>query len=169
MQKPIFYTDSLLRRSSQKEGLITTHMGIGWVQVDNKKEVVLDKGSVGARNWSLSTKAELLAIWYMLLIAPKRRKVKIYTDSAAAIASLAKTKKIKTSKNWIKEKNADLKRSIKELCNLKKIELDLIKVKGHSGNRWNDRADSLAKEGSSIVNIDSIIDKPPSNASVSLC
>ena len=110
-----------------------------------------------------------MAIWYVLLIIPKRRKVKVYTDSVAAIARLARTRRYKTSKNWIKEKNYDLKRSIKELCDLKEIELDLVKVKGHSDSRWNNRADNLAKEGSSIDNIDSIIDKPPPNSNVSLC
>ena len=110
-------------------------MGLGWVQVDGKEEVVLDKGKVGARNWPSSTKAELLAIWYVLLMTLKRKKVKIYMDSAAAIAGLNKARKLKTSKQWIKEKNLDLKRSIKELLELKELELDLIKVKGHSSNK----------------------------------
>ena len=50
MQELIFYTDGLLRRSLQEEGLDTTHIGIGWVQVDDKEEVVIDEGSVRARN-----------------------------------------------------------------------------------------------------------------------
>ena len=142
----IFYTDGSLRRSSTEEKPKIDRMGIGWVQVDDDEKVIIDEGRVGARNWPSSTKAELLAIWYVLLITPKRRKVKVYTDSAAAIASLAKIKRYKTSKNRIKEKNYDLKRSIKELYDLKEIELDLVKVKGHSDSRWNNRADILAKE-----------------------
>ena len=163
-----FYTDGSLRKSLPEEGPCIDRMGLGWVQVDGKEEVVLDKGKVEARNWLSSTKAELLAIWYVLLMIPKIRKVRIYTNNAAAIAGLNKARKLKTSKQWIKEKNLDLKRSIKELLELKELELDLIKVKGHSSNKWNNIADSLAKEGGNLENIDSIIDRPPPNSNVSL-
>ena len=106
-------------------------------------------------------------IWYVLLITPRKRKVKIYTDSAVAIAGLGKSKKLKSSRHWIKEKNYNFKRSILELLNLKEFELDLVKIKGHSCNKWNDRADKLAKEGSKIDNPDRIIKMPPSISNIS--
>jgi ribonuclease HI len=144
-------------------------MGVGWVQVDSNKEKVMDEGTISARNWPSSTKAELLAIWYVLLITPRKKKIKIYTDSAAAIAGLNRGKKLKSSKHWIKEKNYNLKRSILELLSLKELELVLVKVKGHSCNKWNDRADKLAKEEGRIDNFDRIIEAPPANSNVSLC
>ena len=73
-------------------------MGAGWLQVDTKEERVVDEGAVGACNWPSSTKSKLLAIWLVLLIAPKKRRVKIYTDSIAAISGLNREKKLKTSR-----------------------------------------------------------------------
>ena len=165
----VFFTDGSLRKSQASVGPKEDHMGVGWVQVDNKEEAILDEGKVGARNWPSSTKAELLAIWYVLLIVPKKKRVKIYTDSAAAIAGVKRSKELRASKHWIKEKNADLKRSIRELVELKEIELELVKVKGHSNSKWNNLADKLAKEGGNIETLDSIIDRPPPNSNMSLC
>ena len=105
----------------------------------------------------------------MLLITSRKKKIKIYTNSAAAIAGLNRGKKLKSSKHWIKEKNYNLKRSILELLSLKELELVLVKVKGHSCNKWNDRADKLAKEGGNIVNVNRVIEVPPSISNVSLC
>jgi hypothetical protein len=62
-----------------------------------------------------------------------------------------------------------LKKSIIELLEIKEIELELVKVKGHSDNKWNTRVDKIAKEGSSIENRDRIIVMPPPSSNVSLC
>jgi ribonuclease HI len=35
---------------------------------------------------------------------------------------------------------------IKDLVKTKNIQIDLVKVKSHSKDKWNDRADSLAKK-----------------------
>ena len=134
-----------------------------------KEEKVLDEGAIGTRNWPSSTKPELLAIWLVLLITPRKRKIKIYTDSAAAISGLNRGKKLKTSRQWIKEKNYDLKRSIIELLEIKELELELVKVKGHSDNKWNNRVDKLAKEEGSIESLVKIIDMPSPSLNVSLC
>ncbi|CAG8818472.1 10473_t:CDS:1, partial [Racocetra fulgida] len=49
---------------------------------------VIDEGYFGAKNWPSSTKAELLGIWCALLVTPRRKEVRIYTDSTAALARL---------------------------------------------------------------------------------
>jgi viroplasmin and RNaseH domain-containing protein len=36
---------------------------------------------------------------------------------------------------------------IRELIRTKNIQIELVKVKSHSKDRWNDKADSLAKKG----------------------
>ena len=46
-----------------------------------------------------------------------------------------------------KTKNYSLISQIVDCCKLKRINLELIKVKGHSMNLWNNKADSLTKEG----------------------
>jgi len=130
----IFYTDGSLKKIS-KDGLESDCMGAGWVQLNANEEEAIDKGAVGIRNWPSSTKAELWAIWCVLLIMPKFKKVKIYTDSAAAIAGLDKAKNFRTSKQSIREQNYNIKKSIQELVKTKGLELELVKVKGHNNNR----------------------------------
>ncbi len=44
-------------------------------------------------------------------------------------------------------KNNSLINQIIDCCKMKELKLELIKVKGHSSNIWNNRADQLAKEG----------------------
>ena len=55
-------------------------------------------------------------------------------------------KKFKISKNF-NAKNHSLINQIIDCCKTKELKLELIKVKGHSSNIWNNRADQLAKEG----------------------
>ena len=165
----IFYTDGSMKSLHPGKSTAEMVMGAGWVQVDSEEGIVLDKGKIGARNWPSSTKAELLAIWYVLLLVPRKKKVKIYTDSAAAIAGLNKGKKLKSNKQWLKEKYYDLKKSIIKVARFKEISLDLIKVKGHSNSRWNREADSLAKEGTVTSSLDRIVTGPPPSSVISLC
>ncbi len=56
-------------------------------------------------------------------------------------------------------KNRSIINQIKSCCKAKDLNLVLHKVKGHSGNKWNDQADRLAKEGkekSACLNIPEI-------------
>ena len=46
-----------------------------------------------------------------------------------------------------KTKNRSLINQIIDCCRTKNIDLELIKVKSHSMNHWNDKADKLVKEG----------------------
>ena len=47
----------------------------------------------------------------------------------------------------IKTKNCNLINQIIDCYRTKNIDLELIKVKSHSMNHWNDKADKLVKEG----------------------
>jgi hypothetical protein len=47
----------------------------------------------------------------------------------------------------LKKKNAIWIMKIIDLIRTKKIQIELVKVKSHSRNKWNDKADSLAKKG----------------------
>jgi len=71
----------------------------------------------------------------------------IFTDSKAAIEGLQATRPISTVQEMFKIKNRSLIQQIKDCCKAKGISLNLTKVKGHSNNLWNDRADALAKKG----------------------
>ena len=130
---------------------------------------MLDKRYFEIRKWSSSTKLELLAIWYVLLMAPRKKKVRIYTDSAAAIASLEGKVKSMTNKQRLRKKNYNLVENIRSIISIKELSLELVKVKGHSNNKWNNRADRLVKERSKLDNIDRVIQRTPIGTSVNLC
>lgn len=83
--------------------------------------------------------AELVAIKESLkLLKTTDIPVKIYSDSMYAINQ--------SSGKWNPTKNIALINSIKN--NLKKLaDFELIWIKAHNGDRWNEKADYLAKKG----------------------
>ena len=89
-----FYTDGSLA----KEKVITCKQGLGWLQVDENENFKVQDGSLSIQQWSSLTCAELAAIWVTLLITPIDAKVKIYTDSVAAIEMVKKEDINKTNK-----------------------------------------------------------------------
>lgn len=164
-----FYTDGSLRSSIELSRTEESKMGASWVLVDEKEEEIVDEGYFGARNWPSSTKAELLGIWCVCLITPQKSKVKIYTDSAVAIERLEKRNGNLLIRQRLKEGNHNLVKCVLDIIKMKELQIEFSKVKGHDGNRWNDRADKLAKLGSKIIDKDRIIEKPPRESNVSLC
>jgi ribonuclease HI len=166
-KRMIFYTDGSLKKSSISVEN-QDRMGASWIQVDLNEEKIQDEGYVSTENWPSSTKAELLAIWCVLLITPIKKEVKIYTDSEAAICSIKKGKVELRNKQWLRQKNYNLIKSIADILRIKQISLDLVKIKGHSSNRWNDKADSLAKKGASELDLERLIIDPPLGANVAL-
>ncbi len=57
-------------------------------------------------HWPSSTRAKLAAIFMALLTAPLHSCVKIFTDSAAVIQSIAKGQKGLSTKKWLKTPNS---------------------------------------------------------------
>src|SRR6185436_14150211 len=103
-------------------------------------------------------------------MVPSRRKVKVFTDSATAIANIKGKSNNLSFKQHLKKKNYNLLENTKKKRKKKKeLKLELVKVKEHSNNKWNIRADKLAKEGSKIENIDRIVKETAQKTSVSLC
>ncbi|GES85235.1 ribonuclease H-like domain-containing protein [Rhizophagus clarus] len=111
--------------------------------VDGYNQIIMGAGWIvknteidftcGITYFPSSTRSELLAILTALLTVPINNNMHIYTDSQSAIDNLVY---------------------------IKKINLILHKVKGHSGCIWNDKADKLAKKGSELAleNKDRIVD-----------
>ena len=151
-----YYTDGALAGSSRE--LESGRMGAGWI-VRNKEEIGSNISfSCSIENWPSSTRAELGAIWVVLLTASSRSQVHIFTDSKAAIEAIEKCMGNNKLRSWFKMKNRSLLRQIKDCCIAKSLKLSLHKVKGHSGDKWNDQADLLAKEGIKEINILEILE-----------
>ena len=123
-------------------------MGIGWV-IASEGENRLEDISFNSRiaDWPSSTRAELGTIWTALLAAPSESKVRIYSNSNVAIEGIQGFKSQMNIRNMFKTKNYSLINQIIDCCRTKNIDLELIKVKSHSMNHWNNKADKLAKEG----------------------
>src|SRR6266487_5942904 len=140
------YTDGSLvvEHEGNREG---KKMGIGWIVAgnDSNKNSISFKSRIA--DWPSSTRAELDVIWTALLAAPSESKVRIYSDSNVAIEGIQGFKSRMNIRNMFKTKNRSLINQITDCCRTKNIDLKLIKVKSHSMNYWNDKADKLEKEG----------------------
>jgi hypothetical protein len=72
--------------------------------------------------------------------------VEIYTDSQCAIQSINSIIDSPPRRRWLKFNNNLLLFKIATLIRQKHLNLVLHKVKGYSGDEWNDKADKLAKD-----------------------
>ena len=142
-----FYTDgSYTPYKPSMDGQLNK-MGFGWIQTNEENGIILQEGFYSGQNWPSSTKSELLAIWVVLLMVPRKSNITIYTDSKAAIDGIERGKKIIARHRWFKVKNYAILVQIVELLQLKEIDLQLKKVESHSNNEGNNKADLLAKKG----------------------
>jgi len=139
------YTDGSLQPS------ITTSngspiLGAAWVIPSTEHHPDL-YGKVATINWPSSTRAELLAIWTGLLVIPPQATVDLFTDSQAAIDSINKSLSGPSSpRQWLKTNNDSIISNIRHRINTLYLSVKLHKIKGHSGNEYNEMADNLAKQ-----------------------
>ena len=134
-----FYSDGSLSGANEANDC---RMGAGWFleNADISFAFKLVK-------WPSSTRAELFAIWSIVLLSPENSKITINTDSMAAIQGIEKGRSLKHINKWLSLNNWSIISGIIYLEKIKNIELLLVKVKAHSGIVSNDRADALAKSG----------------------
>src|SRR6185437_16150658 len=142
----VFYTDGSLHKEISENGM-SCRQGLGWIQVGKDEKEMIQKGNLSIQGWPSSTRTELAAIWVALLLSPQDSEVKIYTDSAAAILGINGCEKHRSNKEWLRQKNYNLLLKIFDTKRIKNLKVELVKIKGHSNNYWNDRVDVLAKEG----------------------
>jgi len=101
--------------------------------------------SIGCKVSPSSSKAECMAILTALIVSPDNCRVNIFTDSQTCIQNFHKIFNTYRYRKLLKVKNYHLWFIIKDLIIRKNLTVDLIKVKGHSNDPHNDRADELAK------------------------
>ena len=93
------------------------------------------------------SKAESLAILTALVTAPSNCHVNIFTDSQNLITTYHKVSLLTKYRRKLKIKNISIWQAI--INTVKELSLNIYfqKVKGHSNNEKNDKADELAKKG----------------------
>jgi len=142
-QKLNVFTDGSMIATSDDR--VTVHYSIGAAWHIANTTVSFQCGVV---DFLLSTRAELMAIMTVLLAIPMNRTVMINTDSQAAIQGIQAIMTTTCLRSIYKLANNALLGIIKQLITAKNITAVFNKVKGHSNDSGNDKADSLAKEAS---------------------
>ena len=143
----VFYTDGSL---SKKKGIGRKgDMGVGWLALDRIESRIVSIGNFKVVNWPMSTKAELIGIWIVILTAKCNSTVRVRTDSEQAIEMILRARNNEQYSRWIRMDNRLVLEKITSLTKQKGLKLVLEKVKGHSEDRWNNEVDLIAKEGRS--------------------
>ncbi|GBC11459.1 RNA-directed DNA polymerase from mobile element jockey-like [Rhizophagus irregularis DAOM 181602=DAOM 197198] len=140
-----FYTDGSLINL----GTPDISMGWSWVQVLDGTGFFQSIAAYAygiIHNWPSSTRAEIAAIHAALTVTPPSSKVTIYIDSQSAIDGLrlCASSSYSNSRLYYKTTNFEFWALIEHLISSKSLSVTAVKVKGHSGNFYNDYADSLA-------------------------
>ncbi|CAB4425258.1 unnamed protein product [Rhizophagus irregularis] len=144
-----YYTDGSLMPSiptsvgKQNPNLVYTNMGAAFC-VNNESAL---SAQTNLSLWPSSTRAELVAIFLALLTGPTNAKIRIYTDSQSAIYMI-NNQHNKSGRKLLKQTNFLILLKIDILLQEKKMDLELVKVKGHSGDVMNEMVDELAKNTS---------------------
>jgi ribonuclease HI len=115
------------------------------------------KFGCGVQDWPSSSRAEATAILTALLVTPRGSKVIIVTDSLNCITTHKKLARVDpklTYKRWLKVKNWSIWSNVMEIIKKKELRLELKKIKAHSGNKFNEQADQLAKEANKMEAIE---------------
>ncbi|WP_407645379.1 ribonuclease HI [Halanaerobium kushneri] len=103
----------------------------------------------GAETDSTNNRMELRAVIEALKVIPENKKIELHSDSSYVINGLSSWVEGWKKNGWkTSSKNAvanqDLWQELDQLSS--KFELSYQKVKGHSGDRYNEEVDSLAKK-----------------------
>lgn len=120
--------------------------GYGVVVLDDYENIIEDWSK--QEEQTTNNRQELKAIIFAAKEYGKYNPI-VYSDSAYAVNSLTKWMYTWANNNWCKSdkkqpENLDLIQEYYNLCK-QGIKIDLRKVEGHAGNKWNDLADKLAK------------------------
>ena len=134
----IIYTDGACSGNPGPGGYAAIIIG-----ENNKKEIA------GFHSNTTNNRMELMAVIAGLENVQKGTKVKLFSDSNYVIKGITNWIYRKKKKGWKTSsnnnvKNKELRKRLDNLINDYKIEF--IKVRGHSGNEYNEEADSLAKK-----------------------
>ncbi|CAJ0645891.1 11625_t:CDS:2, partial [Entrophospora sp. SA101] len=118
-------------------------LSCAWIQL--KDENVKHSFSCSLTSFPSSTRAELMAIMTALITCPQYCLVSIYTDSQSSIQLLDNNITPNTTCNKFKIKNYSIISSIHHIKKSLSLKIFFHKIKSHSGNKYNELVDNLAK------------------------
>ncbi|GES99279.1 ribonuclease H-like domain-containing protein [Rhizophagus clarus] len=122
-------------------------MGLGW-HVTRPTTPIPISFSGACKHFPSSTKAEAYAICTALIICPLHTTVNIYTDSQYCINTFYNiTQRLITPRRQLKIPNHHIWFVIMKVIKDNHLTVNLHKVKAHSNNVHNYKADTLAKAG----------------------
>jgi hypothetical protein len=138
-----FYSDG----SVSNIGSIDCKSGFGWIQTNSNIPNISFKGSTIF--FPSSFKSESFAILLILITLPPGAICRIYTDSQNCIDTF--NSRLHSSaispRRRLKQNNFLIWDLIFWLITHHALTVQLLKIKAHSNNKFNDQADSLAKAG----------------------
>lgn len=125
----------------------------GWSVIGVARDEVVIAES-GQEEMTTNNRMELLAILAVMFKYGQKTPAlpyDVYSDSAYAINTFTNWMFTWAENGWLKSdnkppENLDIIKSYYDFYQ-KGYRINLIKVKGHSGNKWNELADKLAKGG----------------------
>lgn len=138
----------------------------GWAVVFTDKKLGIRKGSQQVTtNNRMELQAVVVAVRDSVSMAKEKvslitrmeklEEATIYSDSAYVVNALTKGWLDKWSKNGWKNSSGDVVKNVDlwekmafylDKAKEMKVKLNFVKVKGHSGNEWNELADRIAKD-----------------------
>lgn len=119
--------------------------GFGVVVLDDSENIIELYGKQFDK--TTNNEQELKAILYALIKYGKYNPI-VYSDSAYAVNSLTKWMYNWQTNGWVKAdgnspENLDIIKLYYQFLN-ENHKIDLRKIKGHNGNKWNELADKIA-------------------------
>ena len=116
------YTDGSLMINKRAEN---TLMGFEWTSLTIPR--ISFNGKV--ERWPSSTRAKLTTIWSLVLACSSNTKLKIKTDSQAAIDGIIAARNITSNRKWFGINNRSLINEIIIIIKIKSLDIDTIKIK----------------------------------------
>jgi ribonuclease HI len=118
----------------------------GWGAVYVVKNTIVDE-RWGSEPHTTNNRMELSALLAGVALVPEGTPAIIYTDSQLCVSTITEWAKGWKARGWKRKggeiKNLDLVQELYAIFE-RRPELDLRWIAAHSGNRWNEYADSLA-------------------------
>jgi ribonuclease HI len=118
----------------------------GWGAVYVVDGVVVDQAH-GAEPHTTNNRMELTALLHGIELVPEGTPATVYTDSNLAVRTVNEWAAGWAARGWRRKtgvvENLDLVKPLFELVS-RRPEIELVWIKAHAGNRWNEYADSLA-------------------------